>query len=240
VRVVRRGPLVVHARPEPGGVPGWMIVAPERHVESLEGLTSTEQAALLPLVVEVAAALRAETACEKTYTAVFSEVLPHLHVHVIARPPGLADAFRGPGVFAAPPVSAEEAEGVSERVLRHLLRTSSPPGPRAKDPALRAALLSALVCPGAGQIKNRQYAKGLALVGLTLATAGLLLVRMLTEILRLLPKDGSVIDPMAAWDMASEIQARNQGTFHALSFALVVLWVYGTVDAWFGAKRAQR
>ncbi len=63
---------------------------------------------------------------------------------------------------------------------------------------------------------------------------------MLTEVLRLLPTDGSVIDPMSAWDMASEIQARNQGTFHALSFALVVLWIYGTVDAWFGARRAQR
>jgi diadenosine tetraphosphate (Ap4A) HIT family hydrolase len=231
---------VVHARLEPGGVPGWMIVAPERHVESLEALTSAERQALLPLVAEVSAALRAETPCAKTYVAVFSEVLPHLHVHVIARPPGLAEAFRGPRVFAAAPVLAREAEEVSERVLAHLLRTSSPPGKAAKDPALRAALLSALVCPGAGQIRNRQYVKGLALVGLTLATAGFLLVRMLTEVLRLLPTDGSVIDPMAAWDMASEIQARNQGTFHALSFTLVVLWVYGTVDAWFGAKRVQR
>ena len=101
-------------------------------------------------------------------------------------------------------------------------------------------MLSALVCPGAGQIRNRQYAKGIALVGLTLATAGYLLVRMLTEVLRLLPTDGSVIDPASAWDMASEIQARNTGTFSTLSFVLLALWVYGTVDAWFGAKRAQR
>jgi hypothetical protein len=199
-----------------------------------------EQAALLPLVAEVAAALRAETPCEKTYLAVFSEVVPHLHVHVVARSPGLAEAFRGPRVFSAPPVPAREAEDVSGRVLARLLRAASPPRPGARDPALRAALLSALVCPGAGQIRNRQYAKGFALVGVTLATAGFLLVRMLTEVLRLLPADGSVLDPSSAWDMASQIQGRNQGAFSTLSFLLLALWVYGTVDAWFGAKRAQR
>ncbi len=238
--MVRRGTLVVHGRLEPGGVPGWMVVAPERHIESLVALTTTEQAALMPLVAEVAAALRAETPCEKTYVAVFSEVLPHLHVHVIARPPGLPEADRGPRVFAAPPVSPREAEDVTRRVLARLATPPPSGGASRKDPALRAALLSALVCPGAGQIRNRDYPKGIALIGLTVATAGYLLVRMLTEVLRFLPTDGTVLDPMSALDIASEIQARNTGTFSTLSFVLLVLWIYGTVDAWFGARQVAR
>jgi diadenosine tetraphosphate (Ap4A) HIT family hydrolase len=216
-----------------------MVVAPERHVERIEALTPSEQAALVPLVAEVAAALRAETPCEKTYVAVFSEILSHLHVHVIARPPGLEEAHRGPRVFAAPPVEPASADEVSRRVLARL-ESRSRGALQPKQSALRAALLSALVCPGAGQIRNRQFAKGLTLVGLTLAAAGFLLVRMLTEVLRLLPTDGTVIDPLSAWDMASEIQARNGGTFSTLSFVLLALWVYATWDAWFVAKRLQR
>jgi diadenosine tetraphosphate (Ap4A) HIT family hydrolase len=220
-----------------------MVVAPLRHVESVDALTGEEQAALMPLVAQVAAALRMETATEKVYVAAFSEVLPHFHVHVIARPPDLPLADRGPRVFAAAPtVEARRADEVGRRVLARLDGTAaaSPAGARVRSAPLRAAMLSALVCPGAGQIRNRQFAKGLILVGLTLASAGYLLVRMLTEVFRLLPTDGSVIDPMSAWDMASEIQARNQGTFGALSFFLLALWIYATWDAWFVARRSER
>jgi diadenosine tetraphosphate (Ap4A) HIT family hydrolase len=221
-------------------VPGWLIVAPLRHVESVDALTTEEQAALMPLVAEVSAALRLETPTEKVYVAVFAEVVPHLHVHVIARPPDLPLAARGPQVFSAPPVGTREAEDVARRVLARLGKAPAPvTTSRTRSPALRAAMLSALVCPGAGQIRNRQFAKGFALVGLTLAAAGYLLVRMLTEVLRLMPTDGSVIDPLSAWDMASEIQARNQGTFSTLSFVLLALWIYGTLDAWLVARRSE-
>jgi len=187
--------------------------------------------------------VRAETPCEKTYVAVFSEVLPHLHVHVIARPPSLPEADCGPRVFATPPVPAHEAEDVARRVLARLATLPLPRGgspPRVasrRDPALHAALLSALVCPGVGQIRNRQLAKGIALIGLTVAAAGYLLVRMLTEVFRFLPTDGTVIDPMSAFDIASEIQARNTGAFSTLSFVLLAVWIYGTVDAWLVARR---
>jgi diadenosine tetraphosphate (Ap4A) HIT family hydrolase len=219
-----------------------MVVAPLRHVEALEALTAEEQAALMPLVAQVAAALRRETPTEKVYVAVFAEIVPHLHVHVIARPPDLPLADRGPRVFTAAPVEPRGAEEVGRRVLARLdgAAAAPPAASRARSPALRAALLSALVCPGAGQIRNRQFAKGLVLVGLTLATAAFLLVRMLTEVLRLLPADGSVVDPMSAWDLASEIQARNQGTFSTLSCVLLALWIYATVDAWLVARRSER
>jgi len=232
----------VHPKLEPGGVPGWMVVAPLRHVEAVDALTSEEQAALMPLVAQVAAALRLETPAEKVYVAAFAERLPHFHVHVIARPPDLPEADRGPSVFAlAPPVDSRQSEAVGRRVLARLEATSVAPAKgRVRSAPFRAAMLSALVCPGAGQMRNRQFAKGLILIGLTLASAGYLLVRMLTEVFRLLPTDGSVIDPMSAWDIASEIQARNQGTFGALSFLLLALWIYATWDAWFVARRGER
>jgi diadenosine tetraphosphate (Ap4A) HIT family hydrolase len=217
-----------------------MVVAPLRHVEAVDALTAEEQAALMPLVAEVAAALRLETPTEKVYVAVFSEVLSHVHVHVIARPPDLPAADRGPHVFdLAPPVEARRAEDVGRRVLARLGRTVAPTVVRPRrSPALRAALLSALVCPGAGQIRNRQLAKGLLLIGLTVATAGYMLVRMLTEVFRLMPTDGTVIDPSSALDIAADIQARNQGTFGILSFVLMALWIYATVDAWIVARRS--
>jgi hypothetical protein len=143
-------------------------------------------------------------------------------------------------VFAAPAVPTREAEDVARRVLARLGTASAPVATsRTVSPALRAAMLSALVCPGAGQIRNRQFAKGLALVGLTLAAAGYLLVRMLSEVLRLLPTDGSVIDPLSAWDMASEIQERNHGEYLAASLVLLALWIYGTWDAWLVARRSK-
>jgi hypothetical protein len=217
-----------------------MVIAPVRHVEGLEALTPEEQVALMPLATEVAAALRKETPCEKTYLAVFSEVLPHLHVHVIARPPHLPEADRGPGVFAAPPVGAPEAEEVSRRVLGRLASVSTPSAAQGGDPALRAALLSALVCPGAGQIRNRQYAKGLAIIGAVLVAAGGLFVRMLTEVFRAMPTDGTIVDPLSAWDLAREIQERNRGEFLTFSLALLALWVYATCDAWLVARRSAR
>jgi len=217
-----------------------MVVAPLRHVERLEALAPQEKAALMPLVTEVAAGLRAETPCEKTYIAVFSEVLPHLHVHVIARPPGLAEADRGARVFGVPPVEPREAEAVGQRVLARLEGALNRAPTDQKDPALRAALLSALVCPGAGQIRNRQYAKGLAILGAVLVTAGLLFVRMLTEVLRALPTDGTLVDPLSAWDLAREIQERNHGEFLGFSLALLALWLYATVDGWLVARRRAR
>src|SRR5262249_8756761 len=70
---------------------------------------------------EVAAALRAETPCEKVYVSVFAEVVPHLHVHVIARPPGLAPEARGAGVFLAEPTAhPAEVDALARRVIFRL------------------------------------------------------------------------------------------------------------------------
>jgi diadenosine tetraphosphate (Ap4A) HIT family hydrolase len=230
--MLRRGPFVVHAIPEGGPVPGWLVVAPARHVEQIDALRPEELASLGPLLAQVAAALRAETTCEKVYVSIFAEVLPHLHVHVIARPPGLPAAQIGPRLFLA----EGRAEGVEALTRRVLARLAAPPaaGAPARSRPLRAALLSGLVCPGAGQIHNRDYLKGILLIGATLIAALWLLARLTTQVLRGLPEDRATFDPLSVFALVEDIQRQNAGFFLGCTLVLTALWVYGIVDAYRG------
>jgi diadenosine tetraphosphate (Ap4A) HIT family hydrolase len=236
-RALTRGPFVVHARLEPGKVAGWMVVAPRRHVEQIDELGAAEQALLGPLVADVARALRAETAPARVYVAAFGEALPHLHVHVIARPEGLPPGDRGAAVFAeGASVDEGQARAVAGRVLDRLAASDPSTRSSATSPPLRAALLSALVCPGAGQIKNGEHAKGYALVAVTLAGAGYILVKLVRLVLAALPPDG-IVDPLAAPELAMTLAAEAHADLSWLVAGLTLLWAYSTVDAWFGAAR---
>lgn len=118
---VERDAFLVHPKLEAPPVPGWFVVAPARHVEQIDALTPAELRALGPLVAATSAALRAETPCVRVYVGVFAEKLPHLHVHVIARPPGLPEEERGPGVFLAQGSrDADPDLSVARRVLARL------------------------------------------------------------------------------------------------------------------------
>jgi len=237
--VLRRGPFVVHARPEPSPVPGWFVVAAARHVEQVDALGPEEQRALGPLLAEVACALRAETPCEKVYVSVFAEVLPHLHVHVIARPADLPAEERGPRLFASERRAAEEERaGLARRVHARLARPSAP-APEAGRAGLRrwrAVVLSAVVCPGAGQLAQRRWGPGLGLLLGSLGLIVVLLVKVAREAAARMPTDPSTLDPLFPFEMAAEIQRANAGFFAAITAGLVLLWVLGILDAW----RAER
>lgn len=237
--VLRRGPFVVHARPEPSPVPGWLVVAPVRHVEQVDALGPDEQCALGPLLAEVAAALRAETPCEKVYVSVFAEVLPHLHLHVIARPPGLPAQERGPRLFASERRADEAGRAELARRVHARLARSSDPGLEAGRVGLRrwrAVLLSAVVCPGAGQLAQKRYGPGLGLLLGSLGLVAVLLGKVAREAAARMPTDPSALDPLFAFDLAAQIQRANAGFFGAITFGLLLLWVVGIMDAW----RSQR
>jgi diadenosine tetraphosphate (Ap4A) HIT family hydrolase len=234
----RKGPFVVHARLEPGPVPGWMVVAPRRHVEQIDDLSAAEQALFGPLLAEVAQALRAETPAAKVYVSAFGEVLPHFHVHVIARPPGLPAEEHGAALFAAmPPVAASEADAVSKRVLARLGRgeLAGRPSGSVVSPAVRAALLSGLVCPGAGQLRNGQRVKGWALIAATLAAAGFILWKLLALVSASMPSDAT-LDPVDAMDLATRLAQQASSQLSWVTTVLLVLWIYGIVDAWLCAR----
>lgn len=126
VAPVVRGAFILHPRADGAAVPGWWLIAPARHVEQFDALRADEQAALGAIVGELAAALRASTPTEKIYVSIFSEVLHHLHVHVIARPPDLDPADHGPAIFTSRRTAdAREVDEVAARVIALLSGTAS-------------------------------------------------------------------------------------------------------------------
>jgi diadenosine tetraphosphate (Ap4A) HIT family hydrolase len=234
------------------------VVAPARHVEQIDALTPDEQRGLGPLLAEVAAALRAATPCEKVYVSIFAELLPHLHVHVIARPPGLPEEERGPRLFASAR-RANEAERIAlfRRVQSHLAEGWAGQAPASQRPASqapagrstppppaqglfsgpwRAVLLSAAVCPGVGQLAQKRYVPGLAMLGATLALVIVLLVKVVREALDRIPTDPAGLDPLFAFGLAGEIQRANAGFFAWITAALVLLWVISIADAWLAQR----
>jgi diadenosine tetraphosphate (Ap4A) HIT family hydrolase len=82
-------------------LPGWLVLAPTRHVTSFVQLTPEAADELGGLVRRLSTALETVTGCVKTYLMQFSEAdgFSHLHLHLVPRlPDHPADAL-GPRVF---------------------------------------------------------------------------------------------------------------------------------------------
>lgn len=76
--------------------PGHTLVAPRRHVATLDDLPTDLTEPLLAAVALVSRAVRIATGAEGTFVAmnnVVSQSVPHLHVHVVPRRRG--DGLRG-------------------------------------------------------------------------------------------------------------------------------------------------
>jgi diadenosine tetraphosphate (Ap4A) HIT family hydrolase len=82
-------------------LPGWLVLAPLRHVVALHELTREEASSLGGLLVRLSTALRDTVNCEKTYTMLFAEAagFQHLHIHVVPRMPSFTADQVGPRVF---------------------------------------------------------------------------------------------------------------------------------------------
>ena len=88
----------------------WLLLVPRRPlVVELIDLDDVEQAQLMTEVTRVARALRTVTHCDKLNIAALGNVVPQLHVHVIARFRSDA-AWPKPVWGAAPPVAHDKTE----------------------------------------------------------------------------------------------------------------------------------
>jgi diadenosine tetraphosphate (Ap4A) HIT family hydrolase len=108
----------------PAVLPGWLILKPLRHIESLSELTVAESAALGPLLRRITAALEAATGAERVYTVLLAEAVRHVHIHLIPRRAGLPESCRGPRIFDLPPTAPEPActaiaRNVADRLRAH-------------------------------------------------------------------------------------------------------------------------
>ena len=101
-------------------LPGWLVLVPRRHIESLDELTDPEAAELGPLIRRVSLALKNVIGCVKTYAVQFAEHEdhPHVHFHIVPRMADQPADRRGPRVFAYLGVSSEES--VSEEEMNEI------------------------------------------------------------------------------------------------------------------------
>jgi diadenosine tetraphosphate (Ap4A) HIT family hydrolase len=89
----------------------WLMLVPRRHeaVEIID-LDEVEQAQLMTEISRVARALKDITKCDKLNIAALGNVVPQLHVHVIAR--RASDAAWPRPVWGVAPPLAHDAEEV--------------------------------------------------------------------------------------------------------------------------------
>jgi diadenosine tetraphosphate (Ap4A) HIT family hydrolase len=82
-------------------LPGWLILVPTRHVESLDELTAEEADTLGLLLRQASIVLKTVTGCRKTYVMMFAEKpgFTHVHFHVVPRMDDFPEDRVGPGVF---------------------------------------------------------------------------------------------------------------------------------------------
>ena len=86
----------------------WLLLVPRRlGVSEVIDLDEVEQSQLMREIARVARAMKAVTACDKLNVAALGNVVPQLHVHVIARREGDAGWPR-PVWGAAPPIAYDK------------------------------------------------------------------------------------------------------------------------------------
>jgi hypothetical protein len=95
-----------------------------------------------------------------------------------------------------------------------------------------SAALSGLVCPGAGQLYNRQYVKGGLLMAASLSLVGAAVYRTWEEMMRLAlaVEPGELFLNLAP--MAHRIAETNKPFYDKVALLFLVLWVYGVIDAY--------
>ncbi|MGB9368840.1 MAG: HIT family protein [Xanthobacteraceae bacterium] len=92
----------------------WLILVPRRaNITELIDLDESEQAQLMRDVTRVARAVRAVTECHKLNIAALGNVVPQLHVHIIAR-------FRHDAAWPNPVWGAAPAKPYERAALNQL------------------------------------------------------------------------------------------------------------------------
>ena len=99
-----------------------------------------------------------------------------------------------------------------------------------------AALMSAFLWPGAGQLYNRELRKGAALIGLTIAVAVAVIIATAAEVTRQLPADLGDLDADLVRTLPAQVLSARPGLLMASSVLLLLAWGYGVIDAYLGGR----
>jgi diadenosine tetraphosphate (Ap4A) HIT family hydrolase len=101
----------------------WLLLVPRRAGASeLIDLADGDQAQLMTEIAQTSRALKAVTSCEKLNVAALGNIVPQLHVHVVARRTG--DAAWPKPVWGAAPMKAYTPDelGLLVTALRRAIR----------------------------------------------------------------------------------------------------------------------
>ena len=101
---------------------------------------------------------------------------------------------------------------------------------------LLATLLSAFVCPGAGQLLNKEIVKGWLLIGVSGLAVVSFTINLSSRLNALLASDISQMDAAVVRSAMEEIMKNPPAYFRYFNFFMMALWVYGVVDAFLGAR----
>jgi hypothetical protein len=113
---------------------------------------------------------------------------------------------------------------------------------------MASVIIPVLLCfflgPGVGQLYNKEYKKGVALIAISfmvLIGAGMMYFKAIQPYL---PKDLTGVDPQAMQELvrnaAAQVSAGKSYILSASEALLTVLWLYGVVDAYLVAQKKRR
>ena len=109
-------------------LPGWLVVLPHEHAESLSELSPEAALELGPMLRDLSRALETVTGCRKAYVMFLAEAegFSHVHLHVVPRMPDQPSDERGPRIFTRlgrpedEQVPAEERDALAARIAAEL------------------------------------------------------------------------------------------------------------------------
>lgn len=95
-----------------------------------------------------------------------------------------------------------------------------------------AALLSALVIPGAGQLYSRHFVKGAAFVAASGALVAALLYKTMDAALSAVSR--ASMDELSGGllPIVQRVADGNRGFYGIVSLVFLVIWLAGIIDAW--------
>ncbi|MFM1867917.1 MAG: hypothetical protein RL591_1325 [Planctomycetota bacterium] len=124
---------VLQRHVDPVPIAGWMMVASRAHRSGLDEMTPEEAGEIGTILSALAAAVRAITGCERTYSITFNEAVKHLHLHVIPRHASdptttswaLADRYRSTARGEVAAADPKVAETTAEAIARHMMEVGA-------------------------------------------------------------------------------------------------------------------
>ena len=105
-----------------------------------------------------------------------------------------------------------------------------------KKKIIIAVLFSGLIGPGIGQIYNRDFKKGLMLIGFTFLIIILFFNAVTKASLNMLPP-GAEINLETIQEIQQKLYQKHPAPFHMFNIIMISLWVYGIADAYYVAKQ---